>query len=314
MPATAPPPPRPDDRGPPSSVLAARLAVRLDGPIPTLDELGLGPAKTAAFAWQEQRSFALHREAQTLAATFTTGSTAADWIPEIHRILGVVGEQVLVAVEAEIEKEILVRHLSTLPEGGSRAASGRALRFFAEGQGNALVIAGHSVANLTARTIVLDPAYAPPAPALSVNGVAFTTPRSEAREVWLSLDQRTAQGLLSAASPPRLQEMHALAEETADLQSDPLWADLVRLRNVEYHRWRGESPGVTGIDLRADTAHERVGRGDPIVVGSQLLPDYTEGQQALDELVKISRAALDALVARMPTIMDAWVAAFRAAI
>lgn len=115
--------------GPPASVLASRLAAQPDGPLPTVVDLGLGAAKQAGFDWQHQRSMAWWNE---LVAT-TSGREVSDWVPEIHGIFGVIGEQVLVATEAEIEKAVAAGLLAGLAVGqdASRASLSRSLRFFA---------------------------------------------------------------------------------------------------------------------------------------------------------------------------------------
>jgi hypothetical protein len=302
-------PTEPEEMGPPSSILGSRLAVTADTSVPSLEEMGLKAAKNAAFEWQQQRSYALWHELRALLSRYS----AADWVPEIHGLLGVVGEQVLVAVEAEAEKELLVRHLAALPASShsARAAASRALRFFAEGQGNALVVAGHGVANLVVRTVALDPDFE--FPWRTKSRLSDFVPRSEAGSSWLSLDAKTVLKLRSAAVPC-VQQMRTLVQQVADLQEDPHYAALVKLRNIHYHRWRGESPGVTGINWRADTLRQRAERGESVGLSRELLPDYTEGRQSLTEVVTTTRAALDAFSARMPPILAVWVEAFQAAL
>lgn len=93
-----------------------------------------------------------------------------------------------------------------------------------------------------------------------------------------------------------------LAAELADVQADPAFAALFDLRNTQYHRWRGESPGATGVDLKGATIREALAAGEAVGISSQLLPAYTEGQHALDELVRVTRDALNALVAQLPRL------------
>lgn len=66
------------------------------------------------------------------------------------------------ATEAEIEKAVAAGLLAGLEVGqdASRASLSRSLRFFAGGQANALVVAAHGLANLTLRTLALDPGFA----------------------------------------------------------------------------------------------------------------------------------------------------------
>jgi hypothetical protein len=296
--------------GPPASVLAARLAPEPQEGIPTVDELGLGAAKRVGFEWQQQRSLARWNE---IVASLGTGSS--DWVREIHGIFGAVGEQVLVATEAEVEKAIASRRLATLPDGSDStgAALSRSLRFFAEGQGNALVVAGHGLANLTARTLALDPAFDASHLKQAQILPADFVPRSEAKGAWTSLTHAVCAAMVQAASA-YAPDMQALAAELADVQADPAVRALFDLRNTQYHRWRGESPGVTGVNLKGATIRETLKAGQAVGLTSEMLPSYTEGQQALDELVRVTRQALDATVARLPGYHQAWHDAFAGAV
>lgn len=297
--------------GPPSSVLGPRLAVHLDAAPPTLDDLGLTAAKDAGFGWQQLRSRARWHE---MVAAMKR-SAVADWVPEIHGIFGVIGEQVLLAIEAETEKTITAGYLTQLDpaQQASVAHTARALRFFAEGQANALTIALHGLANLTLRTLALDRAFQlTDVKAARVTAADFV-PGSDARGAWCSVTTDTRDALLTAAAGYAA-PMLPLAQQFAGIVDDPALAGLVAFRNVHYHRWRGESPGVTGIDLSAPTARQRLERGESVGLNRRLLPTYTAGQQALDDLVATSRAALDALVARMPDYQEAWWTAFRDAL
>jgi hypothetical protein len=293
--------------GAPSSVLASRLASEPAGPLPTFDQLGLSAAKAAGFDWQQMRGRASWNELVSI-----NRGRHPDWVPEIHGILGAVGEHVLVAIEAEVEKEVLVEHLAVPNEShGLIASRSRALRFFAEGQGNALVVAGHGIANLALRTLALHPAFLVLFKGLRIKPADFV-PQSQAASAWLWLTKTTADSLLAAtAGPPACPiQLASFAQLVVDLKEDPAFSALVALRNVHYHRWRGESPGVTGVNFRGATALERLGRGEAVGIGRELLPAYTEGEAELDGLVRTSRGALDALVARMPELLRAWHEAF----
>lgn len=289
-------------------MLASRLALQPDGALPTVDDLGLGAAKQAGFDWQQQRSRASWNE---LVAT-TSGREVSDWVPEIHGIFGVIGEQILVATEAEIEKAVTRGLLAGLAVGqdASRAALSRSLRFFAEGQANALVVAAHGLANLTLRTLALDPAFSVDDYKAAQVSKADFVPKSEAKGAWVSLTATTCKTFEAAASSYD-PTMLALAQDLSAVLVDPAVAHLFALRNVQYHRWRGESPGVTGVNLQGTTMRELLEQGQAVGISSQMLPAYTEGQRSLDEIVAAGRDALDALVARLPAFHLAWHAAFR---
>lgn len=91
-----------------------------------------------------------------------SGRAGARWVVETYWILGVIGEQVLVSIEAEIEKVLARRALVALSSKSVERKSAvsahlsRSLRFFAEGQGNAVVISLHGLINLLARTLEFD--------------------------------------------------------------------------------------------------------------------------------------------------------------
>ena len=144
--------------GPPSSILGSRMAIDHDGPLPTPAELGLDDAKRSAFEWQSQRNYA---KLNDIGGTLS-GKAGARWVLETHAILGVIAEQVLVAIELEVEKEVARRAIAALPKSSIDhktavlAHHSRSLRFFAEGQANAVVVGLHGLANLMARTLEFD--------------------------------------------------------------------------------------------------------------------------------------------------------------
>lgn len=295
----------------PSSVLGARLAFS-DHPPPSWAELGLEPAKAAAFAWQQQRQYAEWHELVALQNTAGKGA----WVKEAHALLGVVGELVLVAIEAEVEKEIVSIVLAEAPTGDERAlASRRAVaqrsqRFFAEGQANQLVVAGHSVANLTLRLLAVHPNFdiAPLAKALGVDEERFT-PGSAHRNAWTSLNPATARALRDSAEALGQPSLVAFAETVEALVLDQRWQHLASLRNNQYHRWRGESPGVAGVNFKSPSALNRLNRGQVVGLSRSLLSPYEEGDDVLTEIVDASREALLWLADWMPDALDLWAAA-----
>lgn len=298
-------------RRPPSSILSSRLAVT-DVPTPSWEELGLVEAKDAAFAWQRVRDHADWNEKVWAA---TVHGDRSRWIPELHGLFGIVGETILVAVEAEVEKTTVQRKIDTSRdiEPASLAALHRSMRFFAEGQANHLVIACHGCANVVLRTIVLHASVKTSDLARQM-GVRpdELTPRSRGRGAWVSFTSATVHGLKAVASDLGPEAL-ALVVSLEDLLRDPAVARLVELRNSAYHRWRSEAPGVTGIDLDTEAVIDRALRGEVISYGSRTGSLYTEGVGVLADLVASSRAALDAFVARMPALRDAWWSAFQAA-
>lgn len=142
----------------PSSIVASRIAVDHNGPLPSLVELGLADGKRLAFEWQQQQSHARWNDLHG----HLSGRPGGRWVVETHSLLGVMAEQVLVAIEAKVEKEVCCQALNTLSDLPEDAKAGRAahysrsLRFFSEGQANALVVGLHGLANLVVRSLEFD--------------------------------------------------------------------------------------------------------------------------------------------------------------
>lgn len=301
------------DFEPPVSIMPGRLAYPLTGGVaPTWEVLGLSSAVKVGMAWQKERAYA---ERQQFAA-LRCHPDVSDWVPVLYGIIGVVGEQVLVAAQAEVEKAICSDRLAALASDryAARASLSRSLRFFAEGQANAVTVAAHGLANLVLRTLALDPNFK----ATNVKGSGYKAehlkPGVASKGAWLSLNLGTCTVLTKAAggcSP----EMRDLTKALSDLQTDNATRTLIDLRNTQYHRWRGESPGVTGVDVTAPSLRESMARDGFLELDLWVgpTPPYVEGQQMLDGLVKASREGLDALVIRLDRLLKAWDAAYTAA-
>jgi hypothetical protein len=296
----------------PQSVLGSRLAYCDLPKLPTWEDLNLGHAKSAAFEWQRQRSLARWHEMVWL----TEDAARSEWVGEIHGLFGSVGELVLVGIEAEVEKAVLQEALSDEPSGepseaAVRATRARALRFFSEGQANNLVIAGHGLANLAVRTFLLHRRLSAETVARSVNlAPNHLRPGALAREAWASLNQATVAALLGQAQAIGFEPLERVAVHLEDFVNDPRWIALVNLRGTQYHRWRGESPGITGVNFESDSLRAQFERGEVVSSGSQMLPAYVEGDRVLEELTQVSREALDALVDFMPGFQSTWGNAF----
>jgi len=169
-------------------------------------------------------------------------------------------------------------------------------------------VAAHGLANLALRTLALDPAFRVEDVKDAVVSTAdFTRGRRRRRRGCHS--PRLPAAFTKAAAGYRPQ-MLVLVDELPALQDDLAVTALFDLRSVQYHRWRGESPDVTGVNLHWPTKRQLLEQGQAVGLGAEMLPPYTEGQQALAQIVKASRDALDAVVARLPGFRDAWYASF----
>ncbi len=288
-----------EDRGPPASVLGSRLAACDEVPPAWRDDSGLVRAKETAFRLQQLRGYTRWNELVAL----TDNVLDPRWMPEVGGLLGIVGEQVLIAIEAEAEKGAAQLAI-TRDENASLTAWGkRSLRTFAELQANQVFVGGHALANLTLRTLRLHSGF-DPEPAIGLESSAFL-PRSTERRAWISLNPETVARLQNGARVLGLAELQALVEVVDALLSDARWVRVMELRHTQYHRWRSESPGVTGVNV-GDTALERLERGEVVGLGSELLPAYVEGDTMLADLVATSRDALDVFVDALDDYCAAW--------
>lgn len=212
------------------------------------------------------------------------------WIREIHGGLGIVAEFVLAAVEAEAEKWMLTAELEddNQPSPAMRAGLSRALRFFAEGQANYLVVAGHGLANVTLRTLALHRSFDIDSVArdLQIDSAQFA-PRQTERGAWASLNSKSARTLDRCAKQTGLAELGAVTGDLRRLAGDEAFLAIMELRGEQYHRWRGESPGVTGVSFDGPTMLERLNAGEAVGMSRELLPAYSEGEAVLQDLALI---------------------------
>ena len=286
--------------GAPSSVLRPRLALADEAGMPTPSDLGLTDAKSQAFRWQTYRGDP-HAALDEM-AWLSVDVRASRWIREIHGLYGIVGELILVCIEAEVEKWCLEEKLEEpATTGPVRAALARSLRFFGEGQANQLVVAGHAAANIVLRTIALHPDFdASILPrGLNIDEGVFE-PRSNHRRAWCGLNHQTAKDLEKAAKALGSAELAALARSLRQLTAgNEAWAELNAMRGEQYHRWRGESDGVSGINFGDPAMADRLGAGQAVGIGNTQTP-YDEGAAAVAEVCIRSASALASFVTWMP--------------
>lgn len=289
-----------------SSVFRARIAWNTDEPVATLEELQLEATREAAFAWQSNRNQA------EFFGFFWLDEAVGGFVREIHGLFGSSGELVLSSLEAAAEVEVIRRAMAREDPGVdqttrrvNRAGQWRALRFFAEAQANNLMVFGHGVANLTLRTLALQPGF-DAAQVGRIDPEVFR-PESDNRGAWCSLSGKTAGELRKATQGTAIDSI-PLVESLADLWNalEPLWF----LRGTQYHRWRGESPGVTGINF-VNPNHPTEESGT-ITRTLRLQNDYVEGEKIVNEVVNTADAALRDVGAWMPKFLDAWGRVFNA--
>ncbi len=282
-----------------SSFVRARIAWHTDQKVPTFEELGLDDACQAAFSWQSNRNNA------EFFAFFWLNEHGRAFVREIHGLLGSSGELVLSSIEAAVEIEVTRRVMQTATsvddttERVNRAAQWRAIRFFAEAQANNLMVFGHGVANLVLRTLALQPEFQPQ----SVKGIdpdVFQAGADE-RGVWCSLTGNAVSEMRRGARQTP-SDSGPLLDSLAVLWTilEPLWS----VRGMHYHRWRGESPGVTGVNFV--NPNERVEEDGVISRTLRLQTEYVEGETIVNDLASSTDSALRGVGAWMPSFLEVW--------
>jgi len=287
-------------REPPSSVVGPGLVPRDGGRPPLWEDLGLDGTRKAAFAWQTFRSRGEFLEMHALLAY---GRRRSDWVREIIGLAGMVGELVIVVMEAESEKAQLVVSAPD-PTALGYAWRRRSLRFFAEGQSNYLIITGHLLANLVLRVLALHPCFCLPEPLakkLHLTDTEFV-PFSDHREAWLSGNRTACRVMAVIARRYALPEVSALVSELGVRQLDPRWQRLEEHRGGQYHRWRTESAGIAAFDRQPSLATRLLTLGER--VGFPRAEPFLDGERVVDDAAAVSRSALEALGERLQPMLD----------
>lgn len=286
-----------------SSLWRRRIAPDGADSWPTAADLGVAELLQAAVDWQLLRQNADWHEMIMV----TEAPARSAWVPEIHGLFGTAGELVLVTAEAAMDVLLAEWEAADAATDLERAAAWRSIRFFTEGQGNNLVVFGHTVVNLAVRTLALYPDLDA---SLIGRGPGFErafAPRATDRRAWLSLNESTAAELTRAALPLG-PAAHALCESIVDLLNGEM-GDLVNLRGEQYHRWRGEGPGLPGVSFQAPRMLDRLQAGHAVSFGGPPTP-YLEGREVLEELLATVGAAMRQLAGWMPSFHLLWFAAF----
>lgn len=292
--------------GPPSSVLRPRVAAAPVEGCPTLADLGLVAAKEAAFEWQTERS----RGRWNAIVWPMQDERSGAWIPGIYGLLGTAAEAVLTCIEAASEIEITKRDLAeptTQPD--MHAALSRSLRFFAEGQVNSLTVFGHTVANLTLRTLMLLADFKP----VGIYGITLTAfkPQALDKRSWVSLSPKLPRELddaiaavATAGAAPLPPEATTLVDGLRTLIGGD-WGDLYDHRNDLYHGWRGEADGVTAVNFSARGVRARLDAGEAVSIGTYA-EAYVEGRANTDKSLDVAARTMTQVAAWMPGYLAAW--------
>lgn len=270
--------------------------------VPSWKDLGLDETHKAASDWYKQRS-------QSLINDVVWSSMGVPWAGEVHGLFGIGAELVFVAIEAEVEKNLLSSALETERVQASRAWRARSLRTFAEVQLNNLTSFGHLMANLTVRTLPFHADWNVESIEGLIDPEDFLVGSND-RRAWISFNKSDIKRMGKAekatfgATP--------LRDALQRLRLSPAWRQLEAARGQQYHRWRYESPGVDARNLTDDAPYDRFHRDEGVGFTGRA-GDYTEGEANVSHLASISREALNTVGAWMPCFFEAWAQAIRAA-
>lgn len=208
------------------------------------------------------------------------------------------GEQLALALAALTEAELWNGYRRAKPPDLQSveglvldAAQEMVQRAMAELAGYYLLGVGHTVANVTARTLALHTARHPQL--LDAIGSWFLAGSEEPRD-WLSLNRDTARSLRRLASTAR-PAIQLIAEPATRLVQSPEWQELSKLRSSHYHRRRPQAAGVLGVPLANPWSP-----GDGVVQMRLGADQYTDGDNLAVSTTDLARR-LSTIVA---TVLD----------
>jgi hypothetical protein len=73
---------------------------------------------------------------------------------------------------------------------------------------------------------------------------------------------------------------------------------------MQYHRWRGESPGVTGINFQ--NPNRAIEQNGVITQTLRLANEYVEGERIVNDVVSTADVALRGVGVWMHGFLEAW--------
>jgi hypothetical protein len=281
-----------------ASIRLRRLAYSVaPDAIPSFAEVGLAPLVAEAAAWQHLRVGSAFWE--VIATADGTANQQDRW-HEVGLLMGSAAESVLLATSAEIEIEILRRAVA----GGSLPYQYvLAQRFFAESQSNQVLAFGHRLANLLVRALMLDSTY--PFGVDCPNKLRRPFPvYSDNPAAWISLSELHSLEQLFEAAPH--ESLRSLYVTVIELRNQPEWRALEERRAVDFHRWRDETPLVAGAERATLWRHDPIGRTRTLELRASTTPGPATAVSAVNEIVSVSRHALDLLESPMHRWRQTW--------
>ena len=256
----------------------------------------LPPTVTTALDWQNT---GVH-------ATFAEFHGATHSLPQgrLSELIGRIaagGEQLGLAWTCEQD---MLRWLD--PAARARDGFSASARALAEMAGYYAISAGHGLANVTLRTLLIGPNAAAVINKDYKNAGGFT-PFTKISYAWLPLNETVATKLHGAAVASGCPEVALMTGLVRDLTVDPHWQALMDRRHVDFHRWRPQSvSGGVPTSNPWEAAVDGDGSSLTIYGNSQYEPPDTE------VLIQEASDALAALSQTMRDWIDCWPAVLRA--
>ena len=189
------------------------------------------------------------------------------------------------------------------PKGDRWSVSARAL---AEITGYYALSAGHGLANVTLRTLLVHPGAAA---VINQDKILKKAkgfePFGTIPDAWVSLNGKVATLLQNAAAAAEQPSVNRMVDHVVALTQDPRWIALTSRRHVDFHRWRPQSvPG--GVATFSPWEQAADGNSKLTMYGtSQHQPPDTQ------QLIREASDGLKTLAEAMSDWMATWPDALR---
>lgn len=161
---------------------------------------------------------------------------------ELAGYMAGIGEQLALSCTAEREyeawKDAPAEYDPIEIEMGQRSMAELAVHY--------VVAVAHGLFNLACRTVALD-ATLHPVMAHKKQLNTACPPFSEERDDWPTASEAKVDKLSEIARRSAIPEVQRIIEPIATFLSSPEWKKLDDCRGETFHRWRGQSAGMTGV-------------------------------------------------------------------
>jgi hypothetical protein len=287
------------------SLIPARLGVPVHPkpPPPAVVALRKSRVPEIAASWQIHSTDAAWWEAMAAARGADEGRLSS-----LAGQMAGVGEQLGLALAAATEVALwewftgLPNSLRTrrLVELRSRLVptNEMSMRAMAEAESLFVLGAGHGLVNVAAYALAMRSDLRA---LLSKRFGGEFKPFSEQRNDWLSMNEGTASKLKEIAESSRIAEISDLVTPVQRLGQDPRWKTLLDRRGEDFHRWRLQSHGVSGVPKTTLWDHE-AGKRRLLIGGRR----YVDAEGLAKKTAEIASGAMFALAEAMEELDRQW--------